>query len=373
MAGRWGPPPSMPAQARQHKKLLGAAAAVALMIGSVFLAMLSGAAPATGANLSKLQSELSANSTQASNLAAGIKTLNGQISSLNSQISLVRSRSAVVHGDLAKAEAALAHVRKRIKIQHKRVAQMKKKLAITEKALADELVSRYEQPPPTLVSVVINSSGFQQMLDQLQFMKRANDTTQSIIQTTREAKAAANAATARLQQLERSDEQIAAQKLAQAHAIDGMQTLLASRQATLSHIQAARTAALQAAQSRGSQLQNAITVAKRQLQAAQQAAQQLTGSSGSGSGGTSSSGSYKGWAIPYAVVLCESGGQNLPPNGAGASGYYQIIPSTWRQYGGNTPQAYQASKAEQSAVAAKIWNGGKGASNWTCSSIVGII
>ncbi len=79
-----------------------------------------------------------------------------------------------------------------------------------------------------------------------------------------------------------------------------------------------------------------------------------------------------GWSIPYAVVLCESGGQNLPPNGAGASGYYQIEPATWKGFGGSGPAAYLASKAEQDTVAAKIWNGGAGASNWTCARIVGI-
>ena len=31
------------------------------------------------------------------------------------------------------------------------------------------------------------------------------------------------------------------------------------------------------------------------------------------------------WAIPWPIVQCESGGQNLPPNYAGASGYYQFM------------------------------------------------
>ena len=71
-------------------------------------------------------------------------------------------------------------------------------------------------------------------------------------------------------------------------------------------------------------------------------------------------------------MLCESGGQNLPPNGAGASGYYQIIPSTWHDFGGTGPAAYLAPKSEQDAVAARIWNNGAGASNWACSAIVGV-
>jgi hypothetical protein len=76
--------------------------------------------------------------------------------------------------------------------------------------------------------------------------------------------------------------------------------------------------------------------------------------------------------IPYAIVLCESGGQNLPPNSAGASGYYQIMPATWKLFGGTGPAAYLASKAEQDAVASRIWNGGAGASNWVCAGMVGI-
>ena len=82
--------------------------------------------------------------------------------------------------------------------------------------------------------------------------------------------------------------------------------------------------------------------------------------------------SSAGWAIPYAIVLCESGGQDLPPNSAGASGYYQIIPSTWHDFGGTGPAAYLAPKSEQDAVATRIWNNGAGASNWACSAIVGV-
>ena len=76
-----------------------------------------------------------------------------------------------------------------------------------------------------------------------------------------------------------------------------------------------------------------------------------------------------GWAIPGSVVQCESGGRNLPPNYAGASGYYQIIPSTWQAYGGSqyALSAYQATAQQQAAVASRIWNGGAGASQWVCA------
>jgi hypothetical protein len=73
------------------------------------------------------------------------------------------------------------------------------------------------------------------------------------------------------------------------------------------------------------------------------------------------------WAIPERIVICESGGVNLPPNRAGAAGYYQITPATWAAAGGPAPDdASQHSKAEQDAVAGKLWAGGEGAALWVC-------
>lgn len=74
-----------------------------------------------------------------------------------------------------------------------------------------------------------------------------------------------------------------------------------------------------------------------------------------------------GWAIPEAIVMCESHGQNLAPNGATASGYYQILDSTWTANGGHGSSAYLAPKAEQDRVAANIWASG-GPGQWVCKA-----
>ena len=70
-------------------------------------------------------------------------------------------------------------------------------------------------------------------------------------------------------------------------------------------------------------------------------------------------------------MQCESGGQNLPPNSAGASGYYQMLPvdlegaSAARR---RTPT--RRPKAEQDRLAAQLWAGGAGARNWVCAGLV---
>lgn len=76
------------------------------------------------------------------------------------------------------------------------------------------------------------------------------------------------------------------------------------------------------------------------------------------------------WAIPWPIVFCESRGENLPPNADDASGYYQALGSTFRAFGGRESEAYLAPKAEQDAVAHRIWTEG-GPEQWSCSSIVG--
>lgn len=78
-------------------------------------------------------------------------------------------------------------------------------------------------------------------------------------------------------------------------------------------------------------------------------------SSGGCGGNTPYEGGGQCWAIPYNIVSCESGGQNVPNSqGSGANGYYQLM-------SGGT-----GTRAEQDAAAAALWNGGAGRGNWVC-------
>ena len=84
---------------------------------------------------------------------------------------------------------------------------------------------------------------------------------------------------------------------------------------------------------------------------------------------TTSQPAYAGgkWSIPAYIVMCESGGDYRVYNksGSGASGAYQIMPETWRRYGGSTANAADASPAEQDRVAARIY-AAEGTGPWTC-------
>jgi septal ring factor EnvC (AmiA/AmiB activator) len=322
--------------------------------------------------LGSAQSQLNSNKQREQGLAGSIAKLNSQVSATSSRLQLMQSREAAAQARLAGYEARLAAVKAAVIREELHLRHVRHTLGRARRELAAELRGQYEQPQETFVSVLVNARGMQELLDTLQYESTVKHSEQSVITAARIARRRAIAAAARLERLQKSDASAASAEQTQTNALAGMNALLSSEQSALDDERGAQSTALAASQARGAQLQAAVATIQKQEQAAQAAAQAIQTSSGGSGGSDSSLGATAGWAIPYKIVLCESGGQNLPPNSAGASGYYQILPSTWSEFGGSGPAAYEASKSEQDAVASRIWNGGAGASNWACSAITGI-
>jgi peptidoglycan hydrolase CwlO-like protein len=329
------------------------------------------ATPSVGA----LSNQLSNEQARQQRLSSSVSSLSGMISSLTSQISFVQTREADMRQQLSFDRVELAKVTADLERQRARVAVLRKRLDRSRMLLARQLLSNYEGNHPDLVSVVLNANGFNNLLEQISFLGRAEHAQQTIIALTKAAKAQATAAENQYLKLEARDVQITQSAAVRVRALEGMNALLSSRQAALSRARSAQQIALEASRARAAALQSRIN----RIRAAQLAAQARAAAAAAAAANSapsyptgSSAVPSSGWAIPYPIVLCESGGQNLPPNSAGASGYYQIMPATWRLFGGTGPAAYLASKAEQDAVASRIWNGGAGASNWVCAGIVGI-
>jgi len=334
--------------------------ALAMTAGLAALPGASSAAPSLG----RLNQELRATRSRQSSLQTSLAGLGRLVASLNGQVALVQSREAALRSDLERDQAALAAVAAALDRERRALAVLRSRLARARWVLARQLVSQYESGSPDLVDVVLESNGFSNLLERLTYLSDAERQQQALIAITRRAKARATRVARRLTALEATDRQLTRSTALRVRALAAMGTLLEAKQAALAHAQAIQRAALSATRERGSALRSQIS----QLEAQQAAA----AASQSGFSSGPALGPSGGWAIPYPIVLCESGGQNLPPNGAGASGYYQILPSTWKLFGGTGPAAYLASKAEQDAVASRIWNGGSGASNWACAAIVGI-
>jgi hypothetical protein len=344
-------------RARSQIKARCAIAAAAAVAFGAAVPLDSGAAPSTD----QLRSGIDRQRSREQTLTSSIQSLSALIGRLQGDIALVQSRQADLGVQLVRDRVALAAAQTSLARERKRVTLLVRRLARARVTLAHQLVGAYETDSPDLVTVVLSAHGFADLLERLDFLRIARRAQQSVVVTTKNAKQAAQSAARQLSALEASDQQVTAAVAARTRAVAAMNTLLQSRRATLRRARAIQVASLRATQSRRRQLEGSLAALIRQ----QQQQQQLSASAPSGAGG-----SLGQWAIPSAIVMCESGGQNLPPNSAGASGYYQIIPSTWSTAGGHGPAAYLAPKAEQDRVAGALWDGGRGASNWVCAGLV---
>ena len=375
---------SAPRRNASLRLLVAAAATVALVLTAAGRQTpASAATPSLGA----LNSQLGAEQAHQQQLSSSVASLSGLISSLSGQISLVQSREAAVRQTLLVDRAQLARTAGALQRERAHLLVLRKRLDRARMLLSRQLLSSYEGDHPDLVSVVLEAHGFKSLLEQINFLGRAEHQQQAMIAVTKLAKAQATQAANQLAANEARDRQMAAAASTRQQALTGMNALLQSRQSALARARSAQQISLQTSQSRASGLRSQIAgvrAAARAAAARAAAAQAAAATPSVPSSSASSSPSAPvsaspispapsgGWAIPYPIVLCESGGQNLPPNSAGASGYYQIMPATWRLFGGSGPAAYLAGKGEQDAVASRIWNGGAGASNWVCAGIVGI-
>ena len=341
------------ASVRPSRRMLRRRIQIALPLLLAVAAGVATLTPSTGAqDVDKLRQRADSKRASERELSSDVARLGTLLRRLQADIAVVDRRSGEVQAELAEDQAKLGALRSDLREQRARVQRLKTHLRESQATLAARLVELYKAPDPDLLSVVLSAHDFADLVDQATFLQRIQKQDRRVITNVQRARTDANAAVSRLAKAEAAQQETTEAIAARSKALAGISSALASRRADYTAARAARAAALGNARSSRKSLE--ARIAKLEARRASYA--------GASSGGP--------WSIPWPIVQCESGGTNTPPNSAGASGYYQIIPSTWRLFGGSGPAAYLAPKAEQDRVAAKIWNGGAGASNWVCAALV---
>jgi peptidoglycan hydrolase CwlO-like protein len=296
----------------------------------------------------KLQNQVNGARGAEQRLSASAANFAKLIRQIEGDIALLQRRLDAVQADLDTARQQLSTTRTQLRAQRARLARLRGRLDKAKVVLSQRLVSAYESGNPDIIDVLFSAHGFADLLERAEFVKRFQHQDAAIIQAVKRAKRDSEDAAAKLARLTRKQQQIASAYTKRRNALQSMRGAMDAKRTTYERARAARLQALQRTHANRQRLEHQLT----KLLASQANASHI------GPGGP--------WAIPWAVVQCESGGENLPPNWATASGYYQIIIPTWKGFGGPTAQAYQASKPVQDAIAAKIWDGGAGANNWDC-------
>jgi murein DD-endopeptidase MepM/ murein hydrolase activator NlpD len=247
-------PHSRPARPRR----IGAAIAA--------LAALTGLALAAGAPAQDLQSQLDAkrNQLDAAKQKEGVlsSTIEGystQIDQLTGEVATLRNREAIVQGQLERTQARLDAERAHLQ---KLRAHLKRSL----KVLRERLVAIYKADEPDTLTVILNSDGFDDLLNRYQYLtsieeqdtaivtrvRTLRDQTKDTVETVRAARdeiAARKAELTRTRvELEAREADLSAARADKADALDQVQGQVHALEGDVSHLQAQVQAQIQAAQ-----------------------------------------------------------------------------------------------------------------------------
>jgi murein DD-endopeptidase MepM/ murein hydrolase activator NlpD len=143
-------------------------------------------------------------------LASDIAQYTRKIRRLQGSISSLQTREQRIQADLDARRAQLAQTQKDLRSERARLARLKKKLADGRRILSARLKELYEADRPDLVTVVLNSKGFADLIERSEFLSRIQDQDNTIITLVRSAKKDATATAARLDTLEQRQQQLTA-------------------------------------------------------------------------------------------------------------------------------------------------------------------
>ncbi len=121
-------------------------------------------------------------------LSQDIARWTGRIRSLQGRIGTLQGRQNVIQSGLDRAQGQLDRTRADLRFQRARAVRLRARLAEGRKLLAARLVERYQADTPDMVSVILSSKGFAELLERGEFLRRINDQDERIIRVVASAR-----------------------------------------------------------------------------------------------------------------------------------------------------------------------------------------
>jgi murein DD-endopeptidase MepM/ murein hydrolase activator NlpD len=266
----------LPAIHRPPSRVLSVAALAVLALAVVGWAVSAGSARAAGGGA--LKARIGAAKSQASNLAGQVSAATGQVSELGSAIGGINGQIDALQAKLNARGAQLLAVQTRLARERVRLGRLQRAQAHAERVLARQVVDNYEAPQPDIVNIVIEATGFQDVLDRVNFAHIVQQEDARVVASTRAARLAVSAEAIRLGAIDAREQRIAAQVLAQRNALDRARLTLVQQQLSAIRLRSAKEIRLARKRGTVASLEQQLA----QLEAATEAP--ASGSSSSGSG-----------------------------------------------------------------------------------------
>ncbi len=321
---------------------------------SLMLAILAVAPVAHAADVATLQARVDSAKAQARNLASAVQLRTAELEAAQSEAAAAGRRQQVLEAELVQSVARARQLEARVTAAQERLAKAQARFKRMQRMLASRLVAIYKSDTPDLATVLLEADGFDDLLTRTAYLQEINQADLALVDRVQALRNGVRAALARVRAA-RAQAAAEVERVAAARdEIARIRAAASARAARFARARAAQQAALTSLRSRMAGWQAQV----RELMAAM-------GAPGDAAGAVEQW--FDGFAIPQAIVMCESGGDYgaLNPS-SGAGGAYQLLPSTYEGLGGQAEAPNLAPKSEQDRLAAKLWADGRGRGNWEC-------
>jgi murein DD-endopeptidase MepM/ murein hydrolase activator NlpD len=152
-------------------------------------------------------------------LSSDIAAYTKRIRVLQGRIGGLQRRQQTLQADLDAKRAELVSTQTKLRDERARLARLRERLVVTRRALSRRLVEMYKTEKPDVLTVVLNSEGFADLLSRGEFIARIADQDRKIVTIVSEAKRDATATEKRLDRLERRQQRVTGQVLARRNEI----------------------------------------------------------------------------------------------------------------------------------------------------------
>ena len=321
---------------------------------SLLLAILAVAPAAHAADIATLQSRVDSAKAEARNLASAVQLRTAELEAAQSEAAAAGRRQQVLEAQLAQSVARATQLEAQVTAAQERLGRAQARFKRMQRMLANRLVAIYKSDTPDLATVLLEADGFDDLLTRTAYLQEINEADLALVDRMQALRNDVRAALAR-GRVAREAAAAEVQRVAAARdEIAQIRAAASARAVRFARARAAQQAALSSLRSRMAGWRAQVA----ELQAAM-------GTPGDPAGAVNQW--FDGFAIPKAIVLCESGGDYgaLNPS-SGAGGAYQFLPETYKGLGGQAEAPHLAPKSEQDKLAAKLWADGQGRGNWEC-------
>ena len=175
----------------------------------LFVPVLSDGAP-IGSRIDEKRREIERKKGRERVLTTTISSYTQRINALQGDITALQTRQVRIEADLDSKRAELARLQDLLRDERIRLVKLRAQLAEARAALSERLVELYKADKPDVVTVILESDGFADLLERTEFMQRVSEQDARIIDRVRAAKAEAVATEQRLDRLETRQREVTA-------------------------------------------------------------------------------------------------------------------------------------------------------------------